>query len=454
MPIHFGPYELAECIGRGGMAAVYKANRRGAGGSESHVVVKTILPQLAKNSRLVRLFAEEARLSKQLHHHNIVRAHDAGFIGGKPFLEMEYLSGWNLQQLSDAVRKRGQRLPVSITLGLITQVCRGLAYAHSFVDEAGIRRPIIHRDVSPANIMICRDGSVKLLDFGLARVTRGETLSIDTFFGKLAYMSPEQLDRRQLDRRADVFALGALLHELLTGRSLFGGVDDGDTVRRVRDLAVDPPSVLNPAVPSALDAIVLRALMRDPEGRFSSAAEMLVALEGLGGAAAQGDLLSYLATVAPDVFANTCEECGAQIPEGVDCPRCKTQVTPLRPAPTVPPSDASATPPSCSRQIATPAAQCVLASRRRDATAWLRHLRVMLHVVFGYVQNWFEAGKVGACERAANLCATACAGVEQVRMLWACAWPSPAKVNMPAPTQGVTPPARRLENVPPGSSGE
>jgi serine/threonine-protein kinase len=326
--MQLGPYLLTECVGRGGMAAVYRAKRRGLAGFEKQVVVKTILPNLAHDRRFVRLFADEAKLSAQLLHNNIVRVNDFGFVQGQPFLELEYLTGWNLQQLWSTVSARGEQLPVAITLVLVTEICRGLAYAHSFVDEAGAHRPIIHRDVSPANVMICRDGSVKLLDFGLACLTRGETMKIDIFHGKIAYMSPEQLERRQLDRRADVFALGTLLHELLTGKRLFGvNDDDAATLRNVQRLVIDPPSRLNRSVPTALDAIVLRALRHEPDERYQSAAEMLESLEELSAhAASHPQLMRYLGSVGPETFTVTCDGCGARLPCGVNCSSCKTQL--------------------------------------------------------------------------------------------------------------------------------
>lgn len=327
MPRRFGPYLLAECLGAGGMAAVYKGKRRHVSGHETPVVVKALLPEHRRNARFIRLFRDEARLTSQLAHANVVRVHDFGAVGDTPYLEMEDLSGWNLEQVWSTLAARGQRLPVSIALTIISDACRGLAYVHSFVDDAGIRRPIIHRDVSPANVMICRDGAVKLVDFGLAKLTRGETLKIDTFLGKLAYMSPEQLDRHQLDRRADVFALGVTLYELLTGRRLFAGANDVDTLQRLQKLVVEPPSRLNPEVPAALDVVVLRAIHRDPDERYPSAAEMMAALDALAlPLATRAQLLSYLGTLAPDVFAHACDECGAKIAWGEECASCTTKV--------------------------------------------------------------------------------------------------------------------------------
>jgi serine/threonine protein kinase len=326
-PRRFGPYVLTECLGKGGTAVIYKGKRSGVSGFEKQVVVKTILPELARDFRFVRLFNREAKLSAQLFHANVAQVQDFGVVSGTPFLELEYLSGWNLQQLWNQVAARGERLPVGIALLLATEACRGLSYAHAFVDEAGVHRPIIHRDISPANVMICRDGAVKLLDFGLASLTRGETLSIETFQGKLAYMSPEQLERKQVDRRADVFAFGALLHELLTGQRLFRGETDVETVQRVRSLAIEPPSGLNDRVPAALDVIVLRALARNPDQRYQSAAELLDALDGLSGQqASRKELLAYLGSVAPEVFTTPCDGCGARVPNGAECSECRTLI--------------------------------------------------------------------------------------------------------------------------------
>ena len=327
MPMRFGPYLLREQIGSGGMAAVYRGKRRDPSGFEKPVVVKALLPQHRRNPRYVRMFKEEARLSAQLAHANVVRVHGFGAVGDTPYLEMEDLTGWNLQQVWSTLAARGARLPVDIALTLISEVCRGLAYVHGFVDDNGVRRPIIHRDVSPANVIVCRDGAVKLVDLGLARETRGETIEIDTFLGKLAYMSPEQLDRRQLDRRADVFALGVTLYELLTGQRLFAGADNVVTLQRLQTLVVEPPSRVNPEVPAALDAIVLRALHRDTAARYPSAVEMLAALDALAlRTVGRAQLLTYLGGLAPEVFARACAECGAQVAWGEECGSCTTSV--------------------------------------------------------------------------------------------------------------------------------
>jgi serine/threonine protein kinase len=325
LPRPFGQYLLLEQIGAGGTARVYRARRHSIYGFTRQVVVKTMLPERARDPRFVHLFTEEARISAQLIHANIVQVIDFGTVGGTAFLEMEYLPGINVSQLISAVVERGVRLPVSVVLAIATEACRGLAYAHSFVDENGAHRPIIHRDVSPANVMIGRDGSVKLLDFGLASLTRGETLSIDTFRGKLAYMSPEQAQARRVDRRADVYAFGVMLYELLTGERLFQGENDEETVRRVCSMNVPRPSRRNGEVPAALDAVVLRALERDPEQRYPSADELLTVLEAVTSrAATRKELLAYLGRLLPQVFTKPCDSCGDLIPHGSECSNCRT----------------------------------------------------------------------------------------------------------------------------------
>jgi serine/threonine-protein kinase len=378
-----GPYQLTECIGRGGMAAVYKGKRRGPGGFEKQVVVKTILPSLASKPRFRRMFRDEARLTAQLAHANVVQLLDFGIVEDTPFLELEYLSGCDLRKVWETAIRRTARIPVGVALAIATEVCRGLAYAHAFVDAKGVPRPIIHRDVSPGNVMICMDGSIKLLDFGLACLTHGEALAIDTFQGKIAYMSPEQLDKRTVDRRADVFALGAILHELLTARRLFVGDDDGATVRNIRSMPVPAPSELNREVPGVVDVVVLRALARDPDRRWSSAVELLAALEELGGlCASRKELLAWLGALVPEVFTTACEGCGRRLPMGAACNGCMTtpdgprvaeplvvvssQLVPKAPPPTKP-----------ARAPRTPFWQSCWLRVRLGATLWWRERQTL-----------------------------------------------------------------------------
>ncbi|HEX9101788.1 MAG TPA: serine/threonine-protein kinase, partial [Polyangia bacterium] len=325
-PIQFGPYLLTECVGQGGMAVVYKATRHGPSGFTKTVVVKAMLPALSSQREFVAMFSSEARLMAQLAHPNIVQVHDFGVVDGIPYLAMEYLPGRNLSQLRSAVAARGQRVPIGCALAIARDVCLGLGYAHDFVDGDGQRRQIIHRDVSPSNVMVCRDGSVKLLDFGVAKIVGQFDYDVtQSFKGKYAYMSPEQVNHQPIDRRIDVFAAGIVLHELLTGKRLFAAPTELETLQRVSAAKVIAPSVDNAEVPRALDAIVKKALARDPGERYASGAQLAEALESL-------DALAWsrrrLAAFVAELFANdwmvVCEVCGKQVLPGDDCGECGT----------------------------------------------------------------------------------------------------------------------------------
>jgi serine/threonine protein kinase len=332
-----GPYLLQEVIGRGGTAVLYRARRSSAAGFEKQVVVKTLLPELAGDPRFLAFFQDEAKLQAQLFHANIAQVQDFGIMRGTPFLELEMLTGCNARELFERVERTRRRVPARIALFILAEACRGLAYAHAFVDEANRLRPIIHRDISLANVMLCRDGSVKLIDFGLASVTLGGAVPIDHFRGKLAYMSPEQIERGQVDRSADVFAFGVVAWELLTGQRLFFGNSDEETLARVRGLEIMRPSKINRDVPRALDAVVMKALARNPAERYGSAGELLAALDRIGGGpASRAELLAYLGGVAPEVFTRTCEACGTPVPYGRECMECCTIVDCEALAPAVP----------------------------------------------------------------------------------------------------------------------
>ncbi len=326
-PITVGPYTLTQLIGQGGMAVVYKAKRNGPAGFEKTVVVKAMLPGLISRKELVDLFRAEAKLSAQLNHPNIVQVHDFGISDGVPFLVMEFLNGRNLTQLRAALGGQGGRLPIGAALAIARDVCHALAYAHDFVDSEGVRRQIIHRDVSPSNVMVCRDGGVKLLDFGVAKVAGQFDCDVtQSFRGKYAYMAPEQVNRQAIDRRVDVFAAGIVLHEMLTGKRLFAAGSELETLERVSQAKVVAPSVDNRDVPRKLDALVKRALAREPQARFASGAEMAEALEALNGLVwSRKKLQSWLAALFPGAWSITCEVCGKQVPPGDDCQECGTE---------------------------------------------------------------------------------------------------------------------------------
>ena len=306
------------------MAVVYRAKREGWSGFEKTVVVKAMLPALAAHREYVDRFIAEAKISAQLSHPGIVQVHDFGVYQGTPYLVMEHLNGVNLSQLLNELAQAGRCMPVNVAMVIATQMCHALGYAHSFRDWAGQRRQVIHSDVSPSNVMVCRDGSVKLLDFGVAKVI--DAYDYDTSItvrGKYPYMAPEQINGLPVDRRVDVFAAGIVLHELLTSRRLFAAPTELETLRRVDACEVAPPSLYNHEVPIGLDAVALRALSRDPSDRFDSGDEMAAALEQIEHAGGgRKRVAEFLAALFPHTFAVICQVCGKQALPGFICAEC------------------------------------------------------------------------------------------------------------------------------------
>ena len=280
-PIQFGKYTLFERIGRGGMADVYKGRISGPAGFERVFVVKRILPHLSGDATFIRMFVDEAKMSARLNHPNIVQIFELGAVEGEYFISMEYVRGRDLAETMRAMWKTLGPPRPELVAYIGREACRALAYAHSLTDEAGQPLGMIHRDVSPSNIMLSYEGAVKLLDFGIAKAL-GEAPEITkngTMKGKYAYMAPEQTEGDHVDHRIDIFSCGIVLHEVLTGRRLFKGTNDVLTIERVRRCEVPPPSAQNPMVSPQLDAVVLRALAKDPNRRFATAADMADALD-------------------------------------------------------------------------------------------------------------------------------------------------------------------------------
>jgi len=282
-PIQFGKYTLFERIGRGGMAEVYKGRIQGPAGFERVFVVKRILPHLSDDASFIKMFVEEAKLSARLNHPNIVHIFELGAVEGEYFISMEYIRGHDLSETMRAIWKALGPPRPELVAYVGREACRGLAYAHNLTDENGRPLGMIHRDVSPSNVMLSYEGAVKMLDFGIAKAlsdgtepTKGGQLK-----GKYAYMAPEQTEGENIDNRSDIFAIGIVLHEVLTGRRLFKGQSDVQTIEKVRRCDVPVPSAINPAVPREFDEILLRALQRDPSRRWSNAADMADALDDI-----------------------------------------------------------------------------------------------------------------------------------------------------------------------------
>jgi serine/threonine-protein kinase len=278
-PHRFGQYTLTARLGRGGMADVFRARREGAAGFERTVVVKKILGSHNEDPTFVDMFINEAKIAARLTHPNIVQVYELGESDGEFYIVMEYVKGKDLLRLLRALaqtKPESPSVPPLVAAYIARETCRGLAHAHEHTDENGNPKPIVHRDVSPQNIMLSYDGQVKLVDFGIAKAldSMKEETRTGALKGKFAYMAPEQIGGHSPGPLADIFSTGVVLHEMLTGRRLFKGASDYETLQKVQNLTVPPPSSVNTIISPELDAIVLQALERGKDARYSRAGHM------------------------------------------------------------------------------------------------------------------------------------------------------------------------------------
>jgi hypothetical protein len=282
-PARFGDYLMCGLLARGGMAEVYLARHQAAplGDVRALLAIKVMQPRLAKEARFVDMFRREGELALLLGGPCIVRTHAVGHEGGRPFIAMEYIPGRDLTQLMRRLQDTRTRLPIPHAVYLAARVAEGLAAAHGARDAEGRALHVVNRDVSPSNVRLSWDGDVKLLDFGIAQALMAFTSEIGVLKGKFSYMSPEQIRGMPLDARTDVFSTGIILHEMLTGEKLFRGDTEFALMERVRSADVAPPSRVNPKVSRELDAIVMRALAREVDDRYGSAAQLASDLDVL-----------------------------------------------------------------------------------------------------------------------------------------------------------------------------
>lgn len=294
-----GKYQLVARLASGGMAEIYLARQLAAGAFSRLVVVKRILPHLSEEPRFVQMFLEEARLASQIHHPNVVQIFDVDQHEKDYYIAMEYIDGISVGALCRRARKYNVLPPPHVTAEIVLQACDGLHAAHQLSDETGTRLGLVHRDVSPHNLMIAKTGVVKLVDFGIAKA---KTTAIRTrtgdIKGKFPYMSPEQVRAEELDCRTDIFSLGAILAELLAGDRLFERNSELATLKAITEDTLPVMSELNSAVPIPLSNVVAKALARPREERFASAAEMATALRAvldqLGSRTSAQTLSAYL----------------------------------------------------------------------------------------------------------------------------------------------------------------
>lgn len=272
-PERYGSYLVYEQIGKGGMATVHRAELPTKTGGVQQIALKRLVPALQREH--LNLFLDEARLLRYLQHPNIATTYESGRVFGTYFIAMEYVRGPTLKELVEHCGTTAVGVvPQAVTLNLAAQLCEALDHAHNRCDETGAPLGIIHRDVTPANLIISETGVLKLIDFGLAKA-RGTTeqTAVGVIKGKFGYVAPEYTQGK-LDHRADLWAVGIIMYELLTSRRLFDGPDAFETMMRVRELPIPRPSLAHPAVTRELDAIVMTALERDPARRWQSAAQM------------------------------------------------------------------------------------------------------------------------------------------------------------------------------------
>ncbi|HMR79832.1 MAG TPA: serine/threonine-protein kinase, partial [Polyangiaceae bacterium] len=268
-------YRVLEKIASGGMAEVFRAESAGLEGFKKTVAIKRVLPHLAEKKQFMGMFLDEARLSAQLSHSNCVQVFDVGVGDNTFFIVMEYVDGSDLKGVISHHQKMGSAVPPEVACLICVRICEGLAYAHELRDAKGESLNIVHRDMSPPNVLITRHGEVKIVDFGLAKAnSQLEKSEPGIIKGKFSYLSPEAALGQPIDRRTDIFAVGIILWELLAGRRLFMGETDLETVRQVQAARYTTLVDLGLSVPPELERVLARALARDPLQRYQAARDL------------------------------------------------------------------------------------------------------------------------------------------------------------------------------------
>jgi eukaryotic-like serine/threonine-protein kinase len=313
----FGKYYLLERINVGGMAEVFKAKTVGVEGFEKIVAIKRILPSVAEDEEFIKMFIDEAKITSQLSHANLAQTFDLGKFADAYYIAMEYVPGKDLRAVQERLRRRGDRIPLSIAAYVVGKVCEGLDYAHRKRDASGRELNIVHRDVSPQNVIVSYEGEVKLVDFGIAKAANKITRTqAGILKGKFGYMSPEQVRGLPLDRRSDIFAAGVVLDELCTGERLFTGSSDFSVLEKVQEAEITPPSVALPEISPRLEKVILKALAREPERRYQHAADFAQDLqryliEAQPRSISRDDVSAFMKSTFPDEDARERQAPGA-----------------------------------------------------------------------------------------------------------------------------------------------
>src|SRR5713226_5805299 len=376
----FGQYVLLEKISTGGMAEVWKARMRGVEGFQKIVAIKKILPHLSDNQEFVAMFIDEAKLAAQLNHNNITHIYDLGKIQNSYYIAMEYIDGYDLKTILKRAQERDVSLTIELALFMASKIAAALDYAHRKRDFENRDMGLVHRDVSPQNVLISQEGDIKLCDFGIAKAaSKVSQTQAGALKGKLQYMSPEQAWGRTIDRRSDIFALGTVLFEMLTNRKLFTGENEMSILEQVREAKVQPPSTFNEEMTPEIDRIVLKALEKEPASRYQTAADMARDIDSIlyefKPTPTSADLAIYMhrlntaQVVAPAVVEPE--------PEPVVAPEPKSAPKFTEPTPSTPPG------------VVMPAWETAAAARekKKSAAMWIAAASVIIAIAAagGYV---------------------------------------------------------------------
>ncbi|RDV38916.1 PEGA domain-containing protein [Bradymonadaceae bacterium TMQ3] len=327
-PQKFGPYTLHQLVARGGMAEIYRATMPGIGGFEKTVAIKKILPHLAENDEFITMLIDEANIIVSINHFNIAQVYDLGCIDDTYYIAMEYIHGVDLAHIIKGMARRGQTVPVPHAVYIGSSICAGLHVAHSKADEQGNPLKIVHRDVSPHNVLLSYAGDVKIIDFGVAKAAVKEShTQHGVIKGKLLYMAPEQANTSDIDGRADLFAAGLIIYKMLTNRLPFEGDNEFQIYNNIMSKEITPPRILNPQVPEVVDQVVMKLLARDPDQRYQDGYSAKQDLDRALHQVAPGYTVNRLSRYIDENFSPGAEEARAASGPGVLAPH-----TPAHPA--------------------------------------------------------------------------------------------------------------------------
>jgi len=300
---HIGKYEVLTRLAVGGMAELFLAFVTGPGGFRKYVAVKRILPHLRANHEFLRMFLDEARVSEMMSHSNIAQVFDLGQDADSLHLVLEFIEGQDLAHVLRAAHEHQRHLPIGFSCAVVRDLCQALHYAHHFVSSSGTPQPVIHRDISPRNVMETYSGLTKVIDFGICKSRDSlEQTDVNRRKGSWGYMSPEQVRGTALDGRSDLFAAGVVLHELLTGQRLFTATEDATFIYKLLDAEITAPHLVSPEVPLEISKVVMKALSRERDARWADGKQMAEAI-----AAACGPTLfdsERRATLMRELFAS------------------------------------------------------------------------------------------------------------------------------------------------------